>query len=238
MQLLLITDRLDRLKNYFLHKLSFIFLCIKYKIVITVGFEYLFETQFELMQQFNWGSDHSLSWFPWPAMYPKSTLSLYRLTDFLRGNVKSWILKKCLVTRAVWTLYTQQPGCWNVVVNWLIKKVNFVWTPHLTTPLAASSFTRSPPRLKIQSRPRPHVGWRLHTETDPHITRFRILSSYNVELTGWDIVVEIPINISDCGCQEVTADSESAVMCPRCPGEPGCWQPRPVTSTSSSWGDQ
>ena len=66
-----------------------------------------------------------------------------RLTDFLRGNVKSWILKKCLVTRAVWTLYTLQPGCWNVVVNWLIKKVNFVWTPHLTTPLAASSFTRS-----------------------------------------------------------------------------------------------
>ena len=143
MQLLLITDRLDRLKNYFLHKLSFIFLCIEYKIVITVGFEYLFETQFELMQQFNWGCDHSLSWFPWPAMYPKSTLSLYRLTDFLRGNVKSWLLKKCLVTRAVWTLYTLQPGCWNVVVNWLIKKVNFVWTPHLTTPLAASSFTRS-----------------------------------------------------------------------------------------------
>ena len=122
----------------------YFFLCIEYKIVITVGFEYLFETQFELMQQFNWGSDHSLSWFPWPAMYPKSTLSLYRLTDFLRGNVKSWLLKKCLVTRAVWTLYTLQPGCWNVVVNWLIKKVNFVWTPHLTTPLAASSFTRSP----------------------------------------------------------------------------------------------
>ena len=178
----------------------------------------------------------------WPqlVMIPvtSNVSKINRLTDFLRGNVKSWILKKCLVTRAVWTLYTLQPGCWNVVVNWLIKKVNFVWTPHLTTPLAASSFTRSPPRLKIQSRPRPHVGWRLHTETDPHITRFRILSSYNVELTGWDIVVEIPINISDCGCQEVTADSESAVMCPRCPGEPGCWQPRPVTSSSCSWGDQ